>query len=861
MPQADSPIAMIGQTLGHYRVLEEIGSGGMGEVYRACDDRLGREVALKVLKPSLANDRDRLRRFEQEARAAAALNHPNIVAVYDIGMHNGAPYIVSELLQGQTLRQRLFNGPLALRQATDCGIQIAQGLVAAHEKRIVHRDLKPENLFITRDGRVKILDFGIAKLTLPEIREDRSLATMTTQTKSGSVLGTVAYMSPEQLRGKPVDHRSDIFSFGAVLYEMLTGKRAFSGETHVDTMTAVLKEEPPEMTLARQSIPATFEQIVRHCLEKEPENRFQSARDLAFALSTLSEISTSKQIPGFSVRKSRFRKSLPWLAAALLVAAVGVLLGGILKPASSLEYRRLTFERGTIYSARFTSDGRSMVYGASWNGRPLQVYFTPADSASARPLDLTSAHLLAISRSNELALALHGTHGSHLEFVNGTLARAPLAGGAPREILEDVRWADWDPHGELAVVHDANGRNRLEYPIGKVIYESGGWITNIRFSPQGDKIAFMDHPARWDDRGSVCVVDLAGQETTLSSGWGSEDGLAWSPRGDEVWFTAVEGGLNRRVMAVNLSGRLRTILNVPAGLSLQDVSPDGRVLVTFATERLAMEAVVKGSREVQDLSWFDWTIPRDISNDGQWVLFEESSEPAGPHYAVAIRKLDGSPPVRLGDGSAGGLSPDGKWALSVFTGVPEHVTLLPIGAGQPRDIPIVGLEHVQNSFAHFLPDGKRILINGNESRHSVRSYIVDLSGGKPRAITPEGVVGRLVSPDGLYVAGLGAGTGLVIYPVSGGEPRSVPGVDTSLTPAQWSEDGSAVYLYRDGELPARIYRVDIATGKRKFIRELMPSGRAGVIDIAPIVLTRDASRFVYSYYQTLSVLYVISGLK
>ena len=324
-------------------------------------------------------------------------------------MHNGAPYIVSELLQGQTLRQRLFNGPLALRQATDCGIQIAQGLVAAHEKRIVHRDLKPENLFITRDGRVKILDFGIAKLTLPEIREDRSLATMTTQTKSGSVLGTVAYMSPEQLRGKPVDHRSDIFSFGAVLYEMLTGKRAFSGETHVDTMTAVLKEEPPEMTLARQSIPATFEQIVRHCLEKEPENRFQSARDLAFALSTLSEISTSKRIPGFSVRKSRFRKSLPWLAAALLVAAVGVLLGGILKPASSLEYRRLTFERGTIYSARFTSDGRSMVYGASWNGRPLQVYFTPADSASARPLDLTSAHLLAISRSNELARCMERT--------------------------------------------------------------------------------------------------------------------------------------------------------------------------------------------------------------------------------------------------------------------------------------------------------------------------------------------------------------------------------------------------------------------------------------------------------------------
>src|SRR5712692_8012153 len=600
MPQADSPIAMIGQTLGHYRVLEEIGSGGMGEVYRACDDRLGREVALKVLKPSLANDRDRLRRFEQEARAAAALSHPNIVAVYDIGMHNGAPYIVSELLQGQTLRQRLFNGPLALRQATDCGIQIAQGLVAAHEKRIVHRDLKPENLFITRDGRVKILDFGIAKLTLPEVSEDRSLASMTTQTKSGSVLGTVAYMSPEQLRAKPVDHRSDIFSFGAVLYEMLTGKRAFSGETHVDTMTAVLKEEPPEMTLTRQSIPTAFELIVRHCLEKEPENRFQSARDLAFALSTVSDVSTSKQIVAFSLGKTRFRKWLPWLAAALLVAAAGVLLGVILRPVSSPDYRRLTFERGTIYSARFIPDGRNVVYDASWNGAPIRLYSSLSDSPLEHPLGVNEAHLLAISHSNEIALALHERHGSHLE-LSGTLARAPLAGGAPREMLEDVRWADWDPNGELAVVHDSNGRSRLEYPIGKAIYESGGWITHIRFSPQGDKIAFMDHPVLWDDRGSVCFVDLAGHKTTLSSGWGSEDGLAWSPRGDEVWFSAVEGGYNRRLMAVNLSGRLRKLLSVPGGLTLQDVAPDGRILVTFDDERLAMETVIKGQQEAQDL--------------------------------------------------------------------------------------------------------------------------------------------------------------------------------------------------------------------------------------------------------------------
>jgi dipeptidyl aminopeptidase/acylaminoacyl peptidase len=582
---------------------------------------------------------------------------------------------------------------------------------------------------------------------------------------------------------------------------------------------------------------------------------------LAFALSTVSNISTSKQIAAFGMVKSRVRKWLPWLAAALLVAAAGVLLGVILKPVSSPEYRRLTFERGTIYSARFTSDGRSMVYGASWNGGPLQVYFTPADSASARPLDLSSAHLLAISGTNELALGLRGIRGGHLELFHSVLARAPLAGGAPREMLEDVGWADWDPGGELAVVHDVSGRSRLEYPIGKVIYESGGWITNIRFSPKGDKIAFMDHPALWDNRGSVCMVDLAGHKRTLSSGWKSEEGLAWGPRADEVWFTAVEGGSNRRLMAVNLSGQLRTILNVPGGLALQDVAADGRVLVTFATQRIAMEAAIKGSREAQDLSWYDWTVPRDISNDGQRVLFEESSEPAGLHYAVAIRKLDGSPPIRLGDGSAGGLSPDGKWALSVFTGAPEHVTLLPIGTGQPRDIPLPGLEHVLNTPAHFFPDGKRILINGNEPGHAVRSYVVDLSGENRRAITPEGVVGRLVSPDGQNVASLDARTVLLICPVSGGEPRSVPGLDAGFTPAQWSEDGSALYVYRDGELPARIYRVDIVTGKIQLVRELTPYGHAGVVNIAPVVMTRDASRFVYGYYQTLSVLYVISGLK
>ena len=853
---------MIGKILGHYRVLEKIGSGGMGEVYRASDERLGRDVAIKILKPSLANDQDCLRRFEQEARAAAALSHPNIVAIYDIGMHDGAPYIVSELLEGQTLRERLLNGPIPRRQTLDYAQQIAQSLVAAHEKRIVHRDLKPENLFLTKDGRIKILDFGIAKLLSSgfdsEAGEAGSIASMTTQTRSGSILGTVAYMSPEQLRGKSVDHRSDIFSFGAILYEMLTGKRAFAGETHVDTITAILKEDPPEMIRAGQDIPAAFEHVVRHCLEKEPENRFQSARDLAFALSTLADITTSRLVLPFRLASTRFRRWLPRIVGALLLAAV-VYLGFRLRTVQNPDYRRMTFERGTIYSARFIPDGRTVVYGASWNGRPLRIFSTIPDSLLARPLDLTSAYLLGISRSSELALTLRGRPGSRLDFEGGVLAESPMLGGTPREILQDVAWADWSSDGGLAVVHHKDGRDRLEYPIDKVLYETSGSISNIRFSPRGDRIAFLDHPKRWDDGGSVCVIDLDKNKTTLSAGWGWEYGLAWSPKGNEVWFSAVESGSsNRSLWAVSLSGRQRKVLTVPGGFTLQDIAPDGRILATIDNERLAMEWSGK-DKQVRDLSWYDWSIAKDISPDGQSVLFEEGSEPAGPEDAVAIRKIDGSPPIRLADGTADTLSPDGKWAISFSRTGPAQLTLLPVGPGQSRNLPLPGFERLQNG-AHFLPDGKRIVFNGNEPGHSGRTYVVDVAGGKPEPVTPEGVYATLPSPDGNFVAGETADYKLDLFPLSGGPVHHVPDVEPGYVLAQWSADSKALYAFRPGEVPVTIQRLDITTGKMKPVRQLVPGDLGGVVSIAPVITNFDASEFVYSYYQTLSVLYVISGL-
>jgi eukaryotic-like serine/threonine-protein kinase len=844
--------------IGHYRVLEKIGAGGMGEVFRARDERLGRDVALKLIRPASGGNPDHLRRFELEARAAAALNHPNIVAIYDVGFNEGFPYIVCELLEGQTLRKRLAEGALPVRLAVDYSLQIVQGLIAAHDRRIIHRDLKPENLFVTTDGRVKILDFGVAKLQSSPEDSGRTVEELTTVTKSGAVVGTVAYMSPEQLRGKQVDHRSDIFSVGAILYEMLTGSRAFRGETEVDTITAVLREDPPEIHPEQSSIPVSFQQIVRHCLEKEPENRFQSARDLAFALDTLSSTSGG--------RATRLRppqsqaRIVPWAVAGVLLVATLLLLGNQWRQRNlSPSYQRLTFEEGTVYSARFAPGFRAIVYGAAWNGRPLQLFSTVGDSILTQPLNVTDANLLAISRTGELAVALHGYHMAHLETVGGTLARSPLAGGSPREILESVPWADWDANGQLAVVHHAQGRDRIEYPIGHVLYQSKGWISHLRFSPQADKLAFMDHPALWDDRGSVSLIDLGGHLSVLSPAWESEDGLAWSADGQEVWFTAVEKGINRNLHAVNMSGRVRSILDLPEGMTLEDVAPDGRVLVSLDAERLAMATATRDGKPV-DISWHNWDVAKDISSDGESVLFEDSSEAAGTQYSVAIRKVDGTPPVQLSEGSAGRLSPDGKWAISVFPGSPGQVRLIPIGPGQPRAIAVPGLD-IKNGSAHFLADGRRITLNASEPGHGVRTYLVNLEGGKPIPITPEGITGGLISPDGQFVFRPNEAGEVAVYPTAGGGARQIPDLQPGFVPVQWSEDNSSVYGYFPSQVPTKVYKVNFLTGKTTLIHELQPATNAGVVTIAPVVVTRDGSRFAYSYYQVLSGLYLISGLR
>ncbi len=854
-----------GTKLGHYEVLALLGAGGMGEVYRARDEKLKRTVAIKVLPASLTQDAERMRRFEQEAQAAGGLNHPNITSVYELGEHDGSPYIVQELLEGETLRSRLAGGALPVRKATDFAIQVARGLAAAHEKGIVHRDLKPENLFITKDGRVKILDFGLAKLTQADgvVGPQTNLPTAPPATEPGVVMGTLGYMSPEQVKGKSADARSDIFSFGAILYEALSGSRAFHRDTAAETMSAILREEPPDLSATNKNVQPGLERVVRHCLEKNPEERFHSAHDLAFDLEALSDTSVTRPTvdrPSKSIASRRVPLIVGVaVALAAIVAAfwAGKRVGYVPPPS----FRQLTFRRGTISFARFAPDGQTILYGSAWEGRPVEIFVSRSESPESRPFGLPGADILSISRSGEMALSL-GRHIVGPFESSGTLARMGIAGGgAPRDILEDVEWADWSPDGgSLAIVRDLNGRKRLEFPIGRVLYETVGWISHPHVSPKGDLVAFIDHPVRGDDGGTVAVVDSKGKKTTLPGSFETVQGLAWSPRG-EVWFTAAKSGANRGLYASTLSGNLRLLARVTGILTLHDVSRDGRVLMTNDTNRQEIYARGPGFEKEHDLSWLDWSQATDLSPDGKTLLFAESGEGGGPGYSVYVRKTDGSPAVRLGEGNTWGLSPDGKWALAaVKLSTDPQMVLYPTGAGEARFLPREGLRIQRGA---WFPDGKRLAVTANEPGHGPRIFVWDIAGGKPRALTPEGYRNFRagVSPDGKFIAVQGPDQKVYLYPTSGGEPTAIPGTTPEDTPTGWTGDGHSLYVYRRRELPARVHLLDITTGRKQLWRELMPTDSAGIAAIAPPVITSDASFYAYSCQRTLSNLYLVEGLK
>jgi Tol biopolymer transport system component len=815
----------------------------MGEVYRAHDSRLRRDVAVKILPSSLAADPDRVRRFEQEALASGMLNHPNVLTVFDIGSHENSPFIVCELLEGRTLRE-ILSVPPGIRKAIEYALQIASGLAAAHEKGIVHRDLKPENIFVLPDGRVKLLDFGLAKLLVEFDPGDQDNKTAQRNlTSAGMVVGTVGYMSPEQVRAEVVDHRSDIFSLGVVIHEMLSGRTPFHRNSAIETMNAIMNDDPPPLTEVSESAA----RIVTHALEKLPQNRFQSARDFAFALES---IGSSDAFPAAAAAKQSGKQEKN---------------GAVVIPPQSEPplYRRMTFRRGFIMSARFAPDG-SVIYGAAWEDNPLEIFSSYQTGPEARPLALRDADVLSVSTSGELAISMGRRFMGVGYATTGMLARVPLAGGAPRRVCQDMQEADWTRDGKnFLMVRRVEGFYRIESPIGNVIYKTPRWISRARFSPDEKLIAFIEHPLWGDDAGSVVIIDRQGETVVHGTeAWNSTSGLAWTPGGDEVWFTgeAIGKGRGRDIMSLSTTGHARVVLPVPGRLTLHDISADGRVLVAIENGRREAVSGVQGDPQERNLSWFDWSRLCGISRDGSFIAFEEQAAGVQGLNTVFIRTTDGAPAVRIGEGRARGnpISPDGEW-LAIAIGSPPHLEVVPIGVGEPR---IVNCDLVELSAWQFHPDMTRLVVLGNYAGSSKQLFDVAIDvESKARPITSEVTLtgSFALSHDGATIAA-GSEGGLMLVDVGTGEARPLAGCKAGDVPLEWTDDSKAIFVSERGQASLKIFRVDISSGERREWLVVRPNDPAGILDIMPVHITPDGKTYTYGYRRLLSDLYIVTGL-
>jgi serine/threonine protein kinase len=860
--------------LGPYEVLSSLGAGGMGEVYRAHDPRLGRDIAIKVLPSEFASDPERLKRFEREARAASGLSHPNIVTVYDVGKTDSLVYIAIELVDGESLHDLLLAGPLPVRKLLDIATQIADGLAAAHEQGIIHRDLKPRNVMVSRAGFVKILDFGLAKLTSPASGPSHSFSRTIPRpdaesaTTDGVVLGTTDYMSPEQARGQIVDFRSDQFSFGAVLYEMITGRRAFGRSTAADTLSAILQQEPSPAERLRPDCPAPLRWILERCLAKAAADRYSSTRDLARELQSLSEhlSEVSGEQPPAREAPPRSRRTVAIAASALvLLAAVAawLVVPELRRRPVEPQFRRLTFRPGLVSRALFVPNSNSILYSATWEGESAQTFLKLPESTSMdRSLESGPEIPMAYSEDGSQVLVVLGPSLAP-KFLSGTLAWRPVLGGRPRPILDNSGWADWARHAHrLAVVRDEGAERRIEIrdadgALERVVFRTSGGISFVRFSPREDSVAFFHHSSDIDPAGEVRVVTVDGRSSrALTPRFAFCRGLSWNRKSGEIWFTiAGDGKTAGGLRAVALSGQSRLVYSIPGDFVLQDVSSGGDACLLTSSESRTSLLLRRPGQAARDFSWFNQTFVTDLSADGKSLLFYDGGLEAP--FGSWIRSVEGGDAVRLGEWEQPRFSPDGKWivALTETRLGPPQILLHPNGPGQTRQITSSLASHWNPSFT-----GTRTILYvrvENEKREIWRSE----TDGTGSRVLAAGCDAPMANRAGDAFVCIGEGDrSLFVGPVRGGPGRQVFQLGTGewIRYARWNETGDRLLVITDR---ARLLGVDAATGSVLSEEQLPLLGPGTNSTLVTAALTDQGTLQAYSIKRSASSLYLVAGLR
>ena len=841
-----------------YRIDRELGAGGMATVYLAEDLKHNRKVAVKVLKPELAVAIG-AERFLAEIKTTANLQHPHILALHDSGEVNGTVFYVMPYIEGESLRDRLDREKqLPVDDALRIANEVADALQYAHEHGVIHRDIKPENILLQR-GHAVVADFGIA-LAASKTGGAR-------MTETGMSLGTPTYMSPEQAMGsREVDARTDIYSLGCVLYEMLAGEPPFVGPTAQSIVAKVITETPKSLTAQRHTVPPHVDATVQKSLEKLAADRFASAAEFAESLrdggSSL-RASGHRSMQVAAPSRSPSTKVGRWAAAMLVGAALiaGAYAAGRRSSSNGstagLTMDQLTYQKQAIFSARFTSNGE-VVYSAADIGSSPRIYLLTSAYPQPRAVSDSATNLLAVSNKDEMAVLVGATLDHHRVFT-GTLARMPVSGGMPREVMAGVHDADWSPDGsQLAVAHAVDGKDRLEYPIGTTLYESPGQLSDVRVSSDGQHVAFTEHPEKGDDRGAVGIVDLKGNHKILTPHYLAIEGLAWTTGDKSIAYGESTNSGIQRVDEVTPGGEVRTGSPGVGNAVIQDIGPDGRRLILRNDTFNRLWSKRASDSAPKDLSWLDITFFPILSGDGSLLVFGDGSSVSGDNYAVMLRRTDGSPAVRLGEGGDYALSRDNQWVLSSLPSVPVKLMMYPTGAGTARRVD--NGEFVGLVAASFLGDGSRIVVCGNEPKHAVRCYVRPTEGGKFKPITPEGVSGAVPSPDGESIVAV-TSAGYRQFSTRDGASMEVPGIAPDDQVLRYSPDGRFLWTRKPKLQPVRVEQIDLRTGVRSSLLPDFGLPRAGVFSVGYVALADDPHNYAYLEREGDSYLFVLKGMK